>query len=190
MKIFNYSKHINKITKKKKNGDYDYSWAACILPKDIANKIMNFANKIPDRELYIEDNGDHGREDEPHVTIKYGILTKDSRKIQKILENEKGGKIKLGIISSFESDKYDVLKISIISNALHKLNNKISKGTKCHDSFPQYVPHATIAYLKCGNAEKYCEKFKNEFKDISFEFDEIIFKRSDTKEITKIKLSK
>jgi 2'-5' RNA ligase len=183
MKIFNYLKY----TLAKKNGSYDYSWVALILPKDISEKIIKFGEKIPDRELYTEEDS-HGREDEPHITIKYGILTKDARKVKKLLEDEKGGKIKLNIISSFENEKYDVLKISIISPALRRLNKKISDNLECHDSFPDYNPHSTIAYLKCGNAVKYCDKYKDEFKNIEVEFNEIIFKRSDTKEITKIKL--
>jgi len=168
---------------KKQSSERDYSWVSISVPKSIGAKTIKFAKSIPERELYIEktEEGEeiHGKgwkygvEDDPHITVLWGILTKDVRKIRKALEDQKGGMVKLSQVGMFESEEYDVLKVTVVSPALRKLNLALKENIENVDSYPTYNPHITLAYLKCGNGEKYIKDKR--FQGIKFEFDEIIF---------------
>lgn len=177
-----------KIANKRKKPEY--SWVSVNIPKNISEKMKKFIDKIPERELYLgegadpDDDSKYGREEEHHVTVKYGLVTDDPKKIEKVVKDLKGGKIKIGLTSIFENDKYDVLKLTIISPALRRINEAVSQ-VKNEDKHPKYIPHSTLAYLKCGNGVKY--KGNAKFKDLEFEFDEIIFEdRKNKKTIIKL----
>lgn len=98
-----------------------------------------------------------GREDHPHITIKYGIHDEGSEKIKELLKDEPPVKVKLGDISLFhpEGKPYDVVKIDVDSPDLHRLNKKISDNMEVTDTFPDYKPHVTIAYVTKGSGEEF-----------------------------------
>ncbi len=102
-----------------------------------------------------------GLEKDPHITILYGLHEdiKDEDIEKEIKEIEKP-KIKLGGVSSFENEKFDVLKFDIESSDLHKLNKQFSDNFPYTTDYPNYEPHATIAYVKKGTAKKYLDKIK------------------------------
>lgn len=140
-----------------------------------ASKIRNFASRIPDSELYTEEKNDsYGRENEPHITVKYGLKTNDPSDVKKIVSNHPPIKAKMGKVSIFENGKYDVVKVEIDSPDLHALNKKIEDEAEI--SLPKnetfdYSPHATIAYVKPGEGRKYIgDKF---FEGGEATFDEI-----------------
>ncbi len=161
----------------------DYSWISIELPSELSDKTIKFAQKIPERELYIEQDPEgetiHGKgwkygvEDDPHITVLWGIHTKDVRKIQNILSEQRGGIVRLSKTGMFECDNYDVLKINIISPALHRLNSILRENVQHTTTHPDYKPHVTLAYLKCGNGYRY--KDQKSFINLSFEFDKVIF---------------
>lgn len=138
-----------------------------------ATEIKNFAAKIPDEELYIDESDDsYGREDEPHITVKYGLKTNDPGDVQSILKDHPQVSAKMGGVSIFENEKYDVVKVEIDSPELHALNEKINKEAEI--SLPKgetfdYTPHATIAYVKPGEGKKYVGDKSFEGRDIIFD---------------------
>src|SRR5690606_34947991 len=84
-------------------------------PENIASKIRSWGLKnISDEDLY-EDESGFGRESEIHVTVKYGLHTDSLKEVEKVINNFGTVNIKLGKISQFESEKYDVLKIDVDS---------------------------------------------------------------------------
>lgn len=180
----NWYKKSKKIKPKK---DESYGWTCVIVPDDIKEKILGFAKKIPERELYVEvgENGhSHGIEKDSHITALYGIITKNVKDVESALKDHKGGKIKLGKIDVFENEKYDVLKINIISPSLHRINSSLTECLDNVNEFPSYKPHITIAYLKCGNGRKYVG---DKFRGLSFDFDEIVFEdKNDKKYFVKL----
>lgn len=92
------------------------------------------------------------KNEELHVTIKYGIHTKDPTEVAPLLSHFGIVPIILGDISVFDNnEKYDVLKIDIeFSDELFELNKLISTTLTVTDSFPDYRPHITLAYLQKG----------------------------------------
>lgn len=130
----------------------------------------NFAN-IPDADLYTEEG--HGRELKPHVTLKYGLLDEDPEMFFKDLPN-KPITFTLGAVSRFDTNpEYDVLKIDVTSPELSELHKLISDKYPNEDSFPEYQPHLTLAYVKKG-AGKQVEG-NTSFDNIADKFVTVLF---------------
>lgn len=123
------------------------------LPPTTAKKVTDLADAIPDADL-----AEKGREDDPHITIKYGIHTQDVDAVRRVLADQPPITVTLGKTSIFpnsESGNGDVLKADVDSPDLHRLNATIASQLETTDTHPEYVPHATIAYLKPGKGEQY-----------------------------------
>lgn len=129
---------------------HEYSTTQLDLPADVADEIIAFAAGIPDEQL-----ADKGRETVPHVTVKFGLHTQKAADVIEALKGVKPVTITLGKTSLFESDDYDVLKVEVKGAALKRLNKLISDALDHTDTHPEYVPHATIAYLKPGEGAQY-----------------------------------
>lgn len=144
-------------------------------------KILKLINKIDDNDL-----AEDGKEDQPHVTIKFGIYEIDPSKIAKAVKGFGIVKLKLGKISLFESNEHDVVKIDIHSPKLHRLNKLICSKFKHDDTYPEYIPHLTLAYVKPGLGDKYVGK--HDLIGKSYEFEEFMFSDRDGN-LTKIPLA-
>lgn len=189
----NMAKLLYKIAKLGKS--YDYGSTQIQLPPDLTKLVLDYSAGIPDLHLFLGEgettpiplltsstdldkdawNG-YGREDDIHVTVKYGLHTTKAGDVRKIIEKEKPIQITLGEISLFEQDGYEVVKIEVLSPGLHALNKKISKNLKCTDTFPTYKPHVTIAYVKPGEGE--AMEGKCSLTGKSFVADEVVFSPS------------
>lgn len=144
------------------------------LPPDVAKNVIETGNKlIPETELYTDpDDPSYGREENPHVTVKYGLHTEDATEVRDFLAGEKPFTATLGKISIFpgkEDTPYDVVKIEAKSPDLHRLNKLIADNTKVTDTFPTYEPHVTLAYVKKGKGAKYVGNADLEGKDVKFD---------------------
>lgn len=97
---------------------------------------------------------EEGIEDEPHVTIKYGLIDDNPNSIVKIAETYPPFDVGFGKLSLFQNDDFDVLKIEANGRALRKLNEDIAQLPSV-DTHNGYNPHLTIGYLMPGTGEKY-----------------------------------
>jgi 2'-5' RNA ligase len=153
------------------------------LPTKEANEIRAFAKNIPDSEIYtVPDDPSYGREDEPHITVKYGLKTNTPKDIVPIIKGHPPITAKMGKVSIFENDKYDVVKVEVDSPELRALNKKIEQ--KAEISLPNgetfdYLPHATIAYVQPGQGKKYVGDKSFAGKEITF--DSLTFSARDGK---------
>lgn len=121
-----------------------------------------------------DDLADDGREQNPHITVKFGLHTNDPEDLRRIVEQLAPVAVQLGECSFFAADAYDVVKIDVESKALHKLNAAICEGTPCTDTHPEYKPHVTIAYVKSGMGDHYARRL-NAMQGRVAVFDRIIF---------------
>lgn len=167
----------------KKNVTYDFSSVHVKLPSDISNKIIRWSEtKIKDKDLFQSE----GRENEIHVTILYGIHDEEHHYVKKLLEQEPPVNLELGETNVFTNNiKFDVLKISVISPDLRRLNKKLKESLEFTNGYVKYQAHCTIAYMQKGTAKPYIggEMFKGK----KLKTDQIIFSSSNGKK-TKIKL--
>ncbi len=123
--------------------------------------LKKIQRQVPEEILYVEEPG-FGREIEPHVTILYGLHNEnDYFTVRRILQSYKNIPIELGKISKFESDKYDVIKIEVESDACHKLHNQIKEECINTQTYDTYHPHVTIAYVKPGSYDSVINEAPN-----------------------------
>ncbi len=167
---------------------YTYSSLLLYPPEDLTDSIISWGfDHVPNEHLFLDPKDPtFGREDDVHITLIYGIHTENPKEIADVFSNESQIECKLGKIDVFtKSDKFDVLIVNVDSEDLHKLNRKARKELEATESYPVYVPHVTICYLKKGQGKQYIgnDIFANE----AFKINEIVFS-SKTGDKTTIKL--
>lgn len=153
-----------------KKVDHSYSWVFVNIPKDIKKQMIDFGKEIDKDDLYVKEAED-GLEKEPHITVKYGLLTEEAKDPKDCIKGLSGGKVYLGSSSIFECDEYDVVKVTVESKALENIHNELNKLPH-EDKHMEYEAHATIAYVKKGCGKKYDRKFK---LNKEFSFKEVFF---------------
>lgn len=159
MKKFLITEEQAKAIKKVKSG-YDY---ACVMHQCKIPDWKSILDCIDKVDLYYNEKENiSGTETDPHVTVLYGIHGDIPMKdIEAQVEKFEPTEIKYKNISFFESEKYDVLKISVETTSNLKKSRKILMDNLKHTlTFPDYNPHLTIAYVKKGTVEKYTKNKK------------------------------
>lgn len=149
-------KTIDKAPKKtaQHNVEYDFSSTHFVLPKDIAQKIVEWSvENIPNDDLHDDETNRYGRELESHITVLFGLLTNDSKEVEKILKDEKPVRVKFKKTKVFENDM-DAIFIEVDSEDVERLHKKL-KELDNEDQQPNYHPHCTVAYVKSGLGKKY-----------------------------------
>lgn len=120
---------------------------------DLKKELKTIQSLIDEEDIYDEEEG-HGLENDPHVTVLYGIHEQDPDAVKDQLELIPVV-YELTKLSLFENEKYDVLKCSVESKDLHKLNKQCTENLEYTNSYPDYIPHMTVAYLLPGTGKKY-----------------------------------
>lgn len=174
-------KTLRRILLEKKGDTHSYGCAMLKLevPKTEWDKLQSM---IDDDDIYTEEEDrSYGREDEPHITLLYGlhndIPDEDIEEVSKKMSN---CLVNLKKISIFENEKFDVLKFDIIDDSkkeLAKMNKEYAKFPHTTD-YPDYHPHCTIAYLKAGTGKKYCKTLSKD-NMITIESDEVMYSKAD-----------
>lgn len=159
---------------------YSYSCLIAKIPESLAQKVRDFGASIPNEDIYQDNTGERGRQEEIHITIKYGIHTTDVAEVLDVVEKTKPLKVKLGKTTIFWVGDSVVLKISVQSSDLAALNANVRRKLECTDTYPDYKPHITIAYLKKNDKNPYWfQKYMtNDFEGIELELNELIFSMS------------
>lgn len=118
-----------------------------------------------------------GGEQKPHVTLLYGIHTDvPDEDVEKLIDEIKSPKIRLGKITSFEQKEFDVLKFDVESKDLMKLNKVFKKLP--HTETYSYHPHTTLAYVKKGKAAEYIEKMGG-IEPLQVSIDQVEYSKAD-----------
>lgn len=157
------------------------------LPKEFADKVRAFGETIPDDVLA----GD-GRETDPHITVKYGLHDDSPSAASKLLKGHGPITARIGVVSIFpakEGDESDVVKLVVESDDLKALNQKVADALPHTDTFPKYVPHVTIAYVKPGAGKKYVGRAVPGVTGKTITFDAVTFSPAEGKN-TEISLAK
>jgi 2'-5' RNA ligase len=157
----------------------------CNLPENIAGPIIRLAELVKDEHLH-----EYGRENEPHITVLYGIKPTPSalNETEHALRECGPVKASLGDLSKFSNESFDVLNFEIISEDLHNLNGNLSEKLDYQNDYPEYNPHLTIAYVKPGMGDFYIQKMKdvigNRLTGKPIRFDTVLFSDKDHQKTT------
>lgn len=103
-------------------------------------------------------NAATGVEDDLHVTVKYGVHSESPKGVRSALKGEEPITAKFGKVDVFEgieNGTADAVIVNIESPDLHRLNKAIADNVEVTDTYPEYKPHATLAYVKPGTGKKY-----------------------------------
>lgn len=112
---------------------------------------------IDDKDLFTGPT--FGKQTNPHVTLLYGLHEDVKKKdVKSIIDKYRDEKldIKVSSIDLFENDEYDVVKFTVKSKLLKKINKDL-RNLPHTNSFKVYKPHITIAYVKSGKGKKYID---------------------------------
>jgi len=168
-----------KINEGKHNDKFEYG--CVILYLDVNKKDWgNLESMIDKDDLYLGKDDDRGYafENEPHITVLYGlhgdIPLKD---IEKVLKSMKRPEITMQKVTSFNNPDFGVLKFDVESDDLVKENKKLTKFPHTTD-YPDYHAHCTIAYIKPDKIDKYVKKFKD-IEPIEVIVDKIVYSMAD-----------
>ncbi len=144
------------LTKQVKS-EHEHSSTQIDFPEDITQDLRAFGENIPDTDLYIDpDDPSYGRETESHVTVRYGMDTTDPSQLTPAFKGKAPITGKLGKVSLFETDKYDVVKVDVDSPDLRAANKAVGETVELPgETHKEYQPHVTIAYVKKGKGKKY-----------------------------------
>lgn len=121
----------------------DFGYLRITLPRWIQKNIS------PDDILKIEHR--------PHATVYYGADKRDTDKIVQVVQDYgRPIRVSLGALNIFEHPERDVLYIELVGDSLIELHNQIGKLPFSRpQTYPQYIPHLTLAYLKKGAGRRF-----------------------------------
>ena len=116
---------------------------------------------VKEEDLYKEGD-DFGYEKEPHVTIIYGLHYEDII-VEEICDQIKllyPVKVTIDTISIFETQQgYDVVKYDVpLTDDLKDYRKYFETFYPNTQTYKDYHPHMTIAYVKPGEGKKYVQK--------------------------------
>lgn len=136
---------------------HQYSCVQYNLPAAAAQKVLDWGDsRIPNEILFSPPEDDtYGRESLIHCTVFFGLHTESATPVVFLLENEAPFLIRLGQVSCFSNERFDVVKIDVLSEDLLRLHNKLGTCLHCTEKFKNYIPHITIAYLKPGEGSSF-----------------------------------
>ena len=95
-----------------------------------------------------------------HITVRYGIDGEDTAGIRSYLEKQAPFEATLGKTQAFKpsehSDGAAPIVVPVESVDLRRMEKELDKhGKFIERSFPEYKPHATVAYVKPDEAKRY-----------------------------------
>lgn len=156
MKIKKYTEFMNETIAYK---------LGCVMVEVPVSNWKEITSSINQEDLYEVKGEKYGIQDNPHLTLLYGFNSEISKEqVQSILEEVTNGhKIEIDIedIDIFENENFDVVKFNVkkteqlqsLYDALNELPNE--------NTFPDYRPHMTIAYVKKGLGKKYTKPYRH-----------------------------
>ena len=156
--------------------DHEYGCAMLMFPVEVAKEFVTLAGCVDEADLSIE-----GRENEPHVTVQYGFeASVDAKKIRGALSLGSFGPVPVKFTEAgFLPDSgkgYDVVWVGVEKTSeLLALRECVRGAGPVVDTFPEYNPHATLAYVKPGKGPLYAAAFQDEFRGKGCVVDKLTF---------------
>jgi 2'-5' RNA ligase len=168
MELKNFCDFINE----KRTFEYD-----CLMYDLPLEDLDNYLSIIDKNDILNQDG--LGLEKDPHITLVYGFHSDEINRDSIIKDAIDYGNINIKIksIGVFEGDDYDVVKLEVEDNEnLTEIRNMLLNKYPNTQSFPDYHPHATLAYVKSGTGKKYTQKLD---KPIEYKLDTILYSSVD-----------
>lgn len=164
------------------SGGHEYGCVMLYLP--IEKKWWDKITKeIKKEDVYSpEGERDYGIQpyDEVHVTILYGIHNDvPDEDVEALIDNMVAPEVTLSKIGMFDNKAkgFDVVKFDVSGQDLHDMN-KMFKDLPHTSDYPDYHPHATIAYVEAGEGKKYTKTLSKE-DSFTIKPNKIVYSKAD-----------
>lgn len=137
------------------SGQYKFG---CVMVEVPVSNWEEICSSIDPEDIYeVEGDQSYGIQENPHVTILYGLhegVTTDQ--VKKAFEGFDGSiEIEIDGIGIFENKDFDVVKFDVVpTESLQSLHDALSELPNSNE-YPEYKPHITIAYVRKGCGKKY-----------------------------------
>ena len=124
---------------------------------------------IDPEDVFIKPHDEsYGLETEPHMTVLYGIHEDEADPeivLNVIKKNMEDVTVTISEISIFENEDYDVVKYDIpVTEQIQEYRDLFENNFENTQTFPDYHPHMTIAYVKPGTGKKYISELDEPFE--------------------------
>lgn len=129
------------------------------LPEELIKQVRDIQIDIPRDILYDGEDDifvENGIQLQLHITLLYGVA--NDIDISSIINKYPEINIEATDIDYFDSENYTVAIVKHKSPELIKLHDELKGSIENKDSYAEYMPHTTIAYLKKG------ERISSDFK--------------------------
>lgn len=157
MKIMSYLQFI------KENTDHKHEYGCVMLGLDCPNWKEVTGMIHPDDVYHHPTDDSYGLEDNPHVTLLFGLHSDvDDKQVEDVIHKFKGQNLSLDIlgVDSFNNKDFDVVKFKVNPTPeLKAIHQELSKLPNSNQ-YPDYKPHITVGYVKPGMAKKYLDPNK------------------------------
>ena len=157
MKIMSYLQFIKEST------DHKHEYGCVMLGLDCPEWKEVTGMIHPDDVYHHPTDDSYGLEDNPHVTLLFGLHSDvDDKQVEDVINKFKGQNLSLDIlgVDSFTNKDFDVVKFKVNPTPeLKAINQELSKLPNSNQ-YPDYSPHITVGYVKPGMAQKYLDPNK------------------------------
>ena len=159
---------------------YSYGCIMVPVPPVLADSIRGYAETIPEALRKRTEDASNGIPDEVHITVKYGILTEDVNEVAEVVAGTNPIRIKLGRAGVFHNPTEAVIRLSVDSPELRELHNKVCHNLRHVNTYRDYHPHVTVAYMIKREDDPYYYRtfFSDDFEGLEFDVDRVIFSTS------------
>ena len=124
---------------------HEFSSTQIQMSDDVSEEFLKLGKDLINKSDLFGD----GFELDPHVTILYGIHEEyPTPKLVDVIETYPKFTVTLGNVSMFNDETFDVIKTDIECNDLYVLNSTFMNNSYFTLTHPEYIPHATIAFVK------------------------------------------
>lgn len=123
-----------------------------VFPEDFSIDFMARGKSLIDKKSISATKNGGGFEDRPHVTILYGVHTSYAPfDAIEAIETHPRFPLRLGCVSLFKNPEFDVVKVDVECQDLFALRSVFLNTCEYTLTQKEYIPHATIAYVKPGS---------------------------------------
>lgn len=165
MKTFETFKNWKKLYEQKKNEE---TFGCIMLEGTVENWDTLHLDGIEKSDIYDDSQHEYGLEEKPHMTLLYGIHEDeiDPSVIRETMkQNIESFSVEISKIGYFEGEDFDVVKYDIpVTKTISNYRKLFLKTFENTQTFKDYHPHMTIAYVKKGKGKKYEKKLEEPFE--------------------------
>ncbi len=153
----------------KKIEEKEQTFGCVMMDSNIDKWKEDHTDGIDPKDVYIKPYDEsYGIETIPHVTILYGIHEDEiaPEVIMDVVKKDmEAVTVTIKEISIFSNDEYDVVKYDVpVTNQLKKYRSLFEDNFPNTQTFPEFHPHITLAYVKPGEGKKYTKKLEEPFE--------------------------